>query len=236
MQIDNIFWQNIQIYRKGVIFIAISVEVWGEYACFSRPEMKTERVSYDVMTPSAARGILESIYWHPGLQWHIDRIHVCAPIRFVNIRRNEVSEKLKASVVRTAIKTGEPLYLATPKYIQQRATTALRDVRYVIQAHFTITEKAAAGDNAGKFQDIMKRRLQRGQCYHQPCFGVREFPAQFRLCEALPQCPPELLGKHDLGYMLYDLDYSDPEAYRPTFFRAVLCDGVLELTDVEIKQ
>ena len=210
----------------------IQVEVWGDYACFTRPEMKTERVSYDVMTPSAARGLLESIYWHPGLRWVIDCIHVCSPIRFTNIRRNEVKEKISAQNVRKVMNTGEgELWLATSKSIQQRAAMVLRDVRYVIEAHFDLTDAAGLGDNAGKFQDIMKRRLERGQCYSMPYFGTREFPAQFRRCTELPPCPEELKGTRDLGWMLWDMDYRDPENITPRFFRASLEDGVLKMPD-----
>ena len=210
----------------------IQVEVWGDYACFTRPEMKTERVSYDVMTPSAARGLLESIYWHPGLRWVIDCIHVCSPIRFTNIRRNEVKEKISAQNVRKVMNTGEgELWLATPESIQQRAAMVLRDVRYVIEAHFDLTDAAGLGDNAGKFQDIMKRRLERGQCYSMPYFGTREFPAQFRRCTELPPCPEELKGTRDLGWMLWDMDYRDPENITPRFFRASLEDGVLKMPD-----
>lgn len=227
----------------------IRVEVWGDYACFSRPEMKVERISYDVMTPSAARGLLEAIYWHPGLKWVIDRIHVCKPfpsprtpeepsgqptIRFTNIRRNEVKDVISATKVRAAMeKRRGGLYLAAPESIQQRAAMVLRDVHYVIDAHFELTENAVPGDNAGKFQDIMKRRLERGQFYHQPCFGVREFPAQFRLCEELPPCPDDLRGERDLGWMLYDMDYSDLQDIRPMFFRAVLRDGVIEVPPLD---
>lgn len=209
----------------------IRLEVWGDYACFTRPEMKTERVSYDVMTPSAARGLLEAVYWHPGLRYTIDRIRVCAPIRTMNLRRNEVKSTISARSARTVMERGKgELYLATSEDIQQRASLLLRDVRYVIEAHFDIVkEKAAPGDNDGKFQDILKRRIQRGQFYHQPCFGCREFPAQFKLCEAPPPCPEELSGERDLGYMLWDMDYSDPEDIRPLFFRAKLIDGVLHV-------
>ncbi len=206
----------------------VSLEVWGDYACFTRPELKTERVSYDIMTPSAARGLLESLYWHPGMRWVIDRIHVCAPICFTNLRRNEVKSTASARLARTVMErgTGE-LYIAASQDIQQRAAMLLRDVHYVIDAHFELTEQAAAGDNAGKFQDIIKRRIRRGQFYHQPYFGCREFPAHFKACEALPACPEELKGMRDLGYMLWDLDYSNPENIVPLFFRAVLQDGVL---------
>ena len=206
----------------------ISLEVWGEFACFSRPEMKVERVSYDMMTPSAARGLLEAIYWHPGLRYVIDRIQVCAPIRTMNLRRNEVEATISARTARTVMERGRgELYLATPEKIQQRAALLLRDVRYVIDAHFNITDKAAPGDNPGKFQDILKRRISRGQFYHQPCFGCREFPAQFKQCTERPPCPEELRGERDLGYMLWDMDYSDPENIAPLFFRARLVDGVL---------
>ena len=208
--------------------MAVQVEVWGEYACFTRAEMKTERVSYDAITPSAARGLLESVYWHPGLRWVIDRIHVCSPIRFTNIRRNEVKDTISARKVKTVMEKGQgELYLATPESIQQRAAMVLRDVHYVIDAHFDLTENAAPGDNAGKFQDIIKRRLERGQCYSMPYFGTREFPAHFRRCTELPPCPDELKGVRDLGWMLLDMDYTNPQNITPRFFRASLTDGVM---------
>lgn len=198
--------------------MSIKLEVWGEYALFTRPEMKVERVSYDVMTPSAARGLIEAIYWHPGMRWCIDRIHVCAPIRFTNLRRNEVKSTIPARTVHAVMAQGKgELYLSTSKDIQQRAALLLRDVHYVIEAHFEMTEKAAPGDNPGKFQDIVKRRIQKGQFYHQPCFGCREFPAQFRLCGEIPPCPAELKGTRDLGWMLYDMDYTDSENITPLF-------------------
>ena len=172
--------------------MSIQLEVWGDYALFTRPEMKTERVSYDMITPSAARGLLESVYWHPGMCWVIDRIRVCAPIRFLNLRRNEVKSTVNARSARTVMERGSgELWLATSNDIQQRASLLLRDVRYVIEAHFEMTDRAAPGDNPGKFQDIIKRRIRKGQFYHQPCFGCREFPAQFALCEQMPDCPEE---------------------------------------------
>lgn len=209
--------------------MAISLEVWGDYACFSRPEMKVERVSYDVITPSSARGLIEAIMWHPGMRWIIDRIQVCNPIRFTNIRRNEVKDTIPMGKVKRAM-AGEPvdLYLATPTSIQQRAAMVLKDVRYIIDAHFELTDKAAPGDNAAKFQDMASRRIEKGQFYHQPCFGVREFPANFQPCAVRPDCPDELLGEIDLGWMLLDMDYSDPEDIRPKFFRAVMRDGIIE--------
>ena len=213
--------------------MSISLEVWGDYALFTRPEMKVERVSYDVMTPSAARGLIEAIYWHPGMRWVVDRIHVCSPIRFTNLRRNEVKSTISARSARTVMERGKGnLYLSTSSDIQQRAALLLRDVRYVIEAHFEMTAQAAPGDNTGKIQDIVKRRIKRGQFYHQPCFGCREFPAQFRWCGELPPCPEELDGRtQDLGWMLYDMDYTDPEHIRPLFFRASLQNGVLNVPD-----
>ncbi len=211
----------------------IQVEVWGDYALFTRPELKVERVSYDVMTPSAARGLIEAIYWHPGLRWHIDRIHVMNPIAFTNIRRNEVKDKILASNVRSVMTGGDkPLAIYTGESIQQRASMVLTDVRYVIDAHFTMTDKAAPSDNEGKFIDIARRRLDRGQCYHQPCFGCREFPARFR---AWPGGPvPTIPESRSLGLMLFDMDYSDPEDIQPMFFLAELTNGVLEVAGKEV--
>ncbi len=208
--------------------MAIQVEVWGDYACFTRPEMKTERVSYDVMTPSAARGLLESIYWHPGLRWVIDRIHVCAPIRFTNIRRNEVKDTISARRVKTVMERGSgELYLAAPESIQQRAAMVLRDVHYVTDAHFDMTRNAALSDNPGKFQDIIKRRLERGQCYSMPYFGTREFPARFRRCTELPPCPEELKGTRDLGWMQGDGAWREAGKRTRKCVRANLVDGVM---------
>lgn len=208
--------------------MSIRLEVRGDYACFTRPEMKTERVSYDVMTPSAARGILEALFWHPGLMWKIDRIYVCSPIRFTNIRRNEVKSTCLASKAKTVMERGSgELFITTSQDIQQRAAMVLRDVHYVIEAHFDMTANAAPSDNPGKFQDIIKRRIKRGQCYHTPYFGCREFPVQFSMCEEIPECPTELKGKRDLGYMLWDMDYSDRSCIRPLFFRAELNNGIL---------
>lgn len=215
--------------------MSVQVEVWGDYACFTRPEMKVERVSYDVMTPSAARGLLEAVYWHPGLRWVIDRIYVLRPIEFTNVRRNEVKSKISASNVRSVINGGDgPLCISASADIQQRAAMVLRDVRYIIEAHFEMTEKAASGDNEGKFSSIIRRRLEKGQCYHQPCFGTREFPANFRLWEggAIQTAYPN--EDRDLGFMLFDMDYADPENITPMFFRAALRKGVLNLQDCKV--
>lgn len=215
--------------------MSVKVEAWGDYACFSRPEMKVERVSYDVMTPSAARGLLEAIYWHPGMKWVIDKICVLSPIEFTNIRRNEVKSKISARNVSSVMNGGtETLFISTSDDIQQRAALILKNVHYVIEAHFEITDKAVASDNEGKFCDIMKRRLEKGQCYHQPCFGCREFPAGFKQWEGGEIVTAYPNEDKDLGYMLFDMDYSDSENITPIFLRAKLIKGVLDLRDCEV--
>ena len=211
----------------------IQLEVWGSYALFSRPELKVERYSYDVPTPSASRGIVESIYFHPGLKWHIDRIYVLSPIRFVSVRRNEVASKISGRNVRQAAQGGgQPLYLATPQEIVQRASLLLQDVHYVIEAHFDMTDKAAPSDNPGKFQDIVKRRMERGQCYYTPYLGCREFPGYVQPSSGGPI--PAIYESLDLGLMLYDFDYSDPQNITPTYFHAQLEHGVLNTRDCEV--
>ena len=212
----------------------VRVHVWGDYALFARPEMKVERCSYDVMPPSAARGILEAIYWHPGMRWVIDRIQVRKPIQFTSIRRNEVKSKvLVGNVLRAVNGSSKPLYIASKEEIVQRAAILLKDVDYLIEAHFEMTERASAGDNPGKFKDIVMRRLRRGECFHMPYFGCREFPANFELYEA-DDLEDGDGREQDLGYMLYDFDYSDPEDIKPMFFRAVLRNGILDVRDCEV--
>ena len=214
--------------------IGVKVKVWGEYALFSRPEMKVERCSYDVITPSAARGILEAIYWHPGMKWAIDKIYVQKPVQFTSIRRNEVKSKISSNNVLPIYNGADkPLYISTKSDIVQRASLLLRDVSYVIEAHFEMTEKAVESDNTGKFKDIIMRRLRRGECYHMPYFGCREFPANFCLCED-EKIETAYSGEKDLGFMLYDMDFSDLDNIQPMFFRALMKDGVINLRDCEV--
>ncbi|ABC29592.1 conserved hypothetical protein [Hahella chejuensis KCTC 2396] len=209
----------------------IRLLVWGERACFTRPEMKVERVSYDVITPSAARGIIEAIHWKPAIRWVIDRIHVLNPIRFESIRRNEVGGKLSARNVAKAMKAGrvDGVAFFVEEDRQQRAATVLRDVAYVIDAHFELTEKAGVDDSEGKHLDIFNRRARKGQYFHAPCLGVREFPAYFRLLDA-DESPPQphtsLEGEVDLGWMLHDIDFVN--GMTPRFFRARMVNGVIE--------
>lgn len=204
----------------------IKLRVWGDYACFTRPEMKVERVSYDAMTPSAARGILEAIHWKPAIRWVIDKIHVLRPIKFDNVRRNEVSSKIPKPNPDIAMRDKKPLYFLVDdgSNRQQRAATLLRDVEYVIEAHFEMTDKAGAEDNEGKHLDIFRRRAHKGQFFHQPCLGCREFPASFELIEDVP--PSCYVGQSkDLGYMLLDIDFADNMT--PLFFRASMEDGII---------
>lgn len=222
--------------------MAIKLHVWGEFACFTRPEMKVERVSYDIMTPAAARGILEAIHWKPAITWAIDRIHVLAPIRFQTFRRNEVGSKIAVdgpTGARRAMNEASLEWLGLAidavgtdgklKNRQQRATIALVDVAYVIEAHFDMTPKAGEGDNPAKHLDMFKRRAASGQCFHRPCLGCREFVADFELVEgALPASRlPEAERNRDLGWMHYDIDHQRDRA--AMFFRARMEDGIIDV-------
>ena len=205
----------------------IKLHVWGDFACFTRPEMKVERVSYDVITPSAARGIVQAIYWKPQIQWTITRLHVLKPIRFTNLRRNEVASKISANTARSAMKAGRgKLGLVVEDDRQQRAATILRDIAYVIEAQFEIV---AGEKNEGKHLDQFNRRARDGQCFTTPYFGCREFPVAFELIEGdLPPCElPEADRNKDLGYMLYDIDFDNEMT--PMFYRAEMVDGIIDV-------
>ena len=212
--------------------MSILMEAWGPMACFTRPEMKTERVSYEVPTPGAVRGMIESVFFHPGLRWVPDRIWVLNRIQFMNVRRNEVKSKVLASAVLQEANGGKAGAIFTSEDIQQRAAMLLKDVRYVFEAHFEMTVQANPSDNHGKFQDIVKRRLRRGACYSTPYFGCRECTAHFRLWEGGEI--PAIDETRDLGYMLYDMDYSDPTDIQPMFFRARMEHGVIDLRNCEV--
>ena len=212
--------------------MSVLIEFWGPLACFTRPEMKTERVSYDVPTPSAVRGMIESIYYHPGMRWIIDRIWVLNPIRFTNVRRNEVKSKILESNILKEANGGEQGGIVTTQDIQQRAAMMLKDVHYVVEAHFEMTDKANASDNPGKFQDIITRRLKKGSCYSIPYFGCRECTAHFALWEE--RDVPSIDENRDFGFMLYDMDYSNIDDIEPMFFRAKMEHGVIDLRDCEV--
>lgn len=208
----------------------VALHVWGDWALFTRPEAKAERASYDVPTPSAARGILEAIHWKPAIRWVVDRLHVLEPIRFDSIRRNEVRDKISPASAAKAMKSGAPLHLVVDDgdQRQQRASLLLRQVAYVIEAHFELTEKAGAEDNEGKHADIFRRRARAGQCFQQPCFGCREFAAHFALLEgALPVSKLAQDAPRDLGWMLYDVDYA--RNMQPLFYRPRLEQGIIDV-------
>jgi CRISPR-associated protein Cas5d len=214
--------------------VTIRLHVWGDYACFTRPEMKVERVSYDVMTPSAARGILEAIHWKPAIRWYVDRIHVLKPVRFQSIRRNEVGTKASAANAASAMKRGttEGLGIVVDENRQQRAAMVLVDVAYVIEAHFTMTGKAGAEDTPAKHISMFSRRARQGQCFHRPCLGTREFPAEFALIEDGAPLPDYGLAPDqrdaDFGWMLHDIDFEGGRN-ESRFFRAEMRDGVIEV-------
>ena len=231
----------------------IHLKVSGDYALFSRPEMKVERVSYDVMTPSAARGVLEAIYWKPQIRWIIDEIHVLNPIRFTNIRRNEVSSKISVkggSGVNAAM--GNPDIrpsMDVAENRQQRASLLLKDVSYLIKAHVQILDCSMEKGDApsppneaiGKHLDMFKRRARKGQAFHQPYFGCREFPVRFELIETeadLPKPDSSLLGEKDLGFMLHDIEFNQDRKTKkvrsttPHFFRATMIDGVVTVPEL----
>jgi CRISPR-associated protein Cas5d len=203
---------------------------WGEWACFTRPEMKVERVSYDAITPSAARGVIEAIYWKPEIRWIVDRLTVLKPIRFTSVRRNEVKDKISEASATRVMNSGRgPLEIAAadPEMRQQRAGLLLRDVGYVIEAHFDIL---SGPENAAKHLDQFTRRARQGACFTRPYLGCREFAAHFALLEAdtpTPDPHESLRGKRDLGWMLHDIDFAKDKQAR--FFRAQMQDGVIDV-------
>ena len=208
------------------------LHVWGERALFSRPEMKVERVSYDVITPSAARGILEAIHWKPAIVWRIERLRVLKPIRFESIRRNEVGSTIPVGRIAAAMRAGstEGLALHVDEDRQQRAATLLRDVAYVIEARVELTVRGRTDptETVAKHLEMARRRAARGQYFHHPYLGTREFACDFALLEGEPPPPHEsLLGQHDLGWMALDIDFAAGLA--PRFFRAEMHDGIIEV-------
>lgn len=207
----------------------ISLHVWGDWALFSRPEMKVERVSYDVITPSAARGIVSAIYWKPEIAWIIDRIRVLKPIHHTSMRRNEVGEKIPRGAVASAMRSGRGnLGLYVEDIRQQRAGLMLRNVSYIIDAHFKII---SGDDNEAKHLDQFNRRARVGQCFQRPCLGTRECAADFALIEgpldpALDQLPLDQRNR-DFGWMLHDIDFANGN--QPRFYHAVMNDGIIQV-------
>ncbi len=212
----------------------VRIECWGDYACFTRPEMKVERVSYDVMTPSAARGLVEAIFWHPGLRYVIDEIDVMNPIQMTNVRRNEVKSKINVSSIAGNARHGKALYLCPKEDIVQRAGLILKNVRYCIHVHFEMTEKANASDNAGKFREMLCRVREKANAIISRTWDA-ESPAGFRLVEDDETVIPYPVTQ-DLGFMLYDMDFTDLQHITPRFFHARLEKGVMDLRNCEVHQ
>lgn len=227
----------------------IALKIWGDYACFTRPETKVERLSYDVITPSAARGVLEAIYWKPQVRWVVERIHVYREPRFTNLRRNEVGSRASAAAAKKAMAGSlpGPLALYADEDRQQRAATILRDVEYIIEARFALVDRS---EPVAKHYSIFKRRAQKGQCFHRPCLGVREFPCDFTWV-AGPIPESGLKGRRDLGQMLHDVVFTPvdkatatdtrsshdgrPLAAEARYFHAVMQDGVVQAPPLSLR-
>lgn len=208
---------------------SVRMRVWGERACFTRPEMKVERVSYDVMTPSSARGVLEAVLWKPQMRWIVERIDVLKPIRKASVRRNEVGHKasvdnLIAAMAGRAARLGIDIEDAR----QQRAAVILRDVDYLVHARVGLTERAGPDDRVAKYVEMFRRRAVAGQCFHRPYLGTREFAADFALVES--DFPTPIADTHALGWMLYDVEYSAAKPM-PLFFEAHLVAGSLAVPE-----
>ncbi|HFD12707.1 MAG TPA: type I-C CRISPR-associated protein Cas5 [Crenotrichaceae bacterium] len=223
------------------------LQVSGGFACFTRPEMKVERVSYDVITPSAARAVFEAILWKPAMRWQIKKIEVLKPIHWITIRRNEVSSIISERNVKTTMKGGNAnLQILIEDDRQQRAGLFLRDVAYRLYATFSLQDDSRHthryphlrpidsqnNDNSYvKFAEMFKRRARQGQCFNQPYLGTREFTADFRLIEEEAEKSPTIQDNRELGWMLYDMDFSDPNDPAPRFFNASMQQGVILIPD-----
>jgi CRISPR-associated protein Cas5d len=206
------------------------IEVSGDFACFTRPEMKVERVSYDVITPSAARAIFEAILWKPAIRWQVRKIEVLKPIRWISLRRNEVAGVVSTRNVESAMKSGTgDLGLHIEDDRQQRAGLFLRDVAYRLYADLELKPNAGAGETPKKYEEMFERRAGKGQCINQPYLGCREFAAFFRLVQGQDTESPPIAENRDLGFMLYDLDFANPGDPSPRFFRARMNSGVVEV-------
>ena len=223
------------------------IEVWGDYACFTRPEMKVERVSYDVITPSAARAVFEAIFWKPAIQWKVKKIEVLNPIRWISVRRNEVGKLMSDK--------SKQIFIEEDR--QQRAGLFLRDVAYRLYAemefiplrsrnrHETPDELKdqeeetilLSTENPGKYNAMFERRAKKGQCFNQPYLGCREFSCNFKLIEAPEnETKRPIEETRDLGFMLYDMDFTDEKDPKPMFFRVQLAQGVIEVPPIESEE
>jgi CRISPR-associated protein Cas5d len=201
------------------------LEVSGPFACFTRPEMKVERVSYDVITPSAARAVFEAILWKPEIRWQVERIDVLKPIRHINLRRNEVGAKASVRNIQQAMSAGHgDLALFIEDERQQRAGLFLREVAYRLYARLEVLKPDAPPQ---KYTEMFARRAAKGQCVNQPYLGCREFAANFRLIESPDSEAAPIAESASLGWMLYDLDFSNRADPKPRFFNAQLQAGTI---------
>ena len=215
------------------------LEISGDYACFTRPEMKVERVSYDVITPSAARAVFEAILWKPAIRWQIRRIEVLRPVRWMNLRRNEVASVVSTRNVQQAMAAGEgDLGILVEDDRQQRAALLLRDVAYRVHADLEVLDNRPdpQPQPPQKFFSMFERRAENGQCVNQPYLGCREFDARVRLVTTPEAEPQPIAETRDLGWMLHDLDFSHPSDPQPRFFRAQMTAGVIEVDATGSKQ
>jgi len=206
------------------------LEVRGDWACFTRPEMKVERVSYDVITPSAARAVFEAIFWKPALRWQVRRIEVLNPIRWTNLRRNEVASVVSTRNAQHGRKEGQgDLALYVDEDRQQRAALLLRDVAYRLHADLFVRPDRQDPEPPPKFFETFARRARKGQCVNQPYLGCREFAARWRLLEDIAAEPAPIPETRDLGWMLHDLDFTNPADPQPRFFRAQMTAGAIDV-------
>lgn len=204
-------------------------EFWGSRACFTRPELKVERYSYDIPTPSALRGMISAIYWHPSIDWLIDRIYVLNPIRDSLIKRNEVNSIIQIPNIKSLANS----YIYANQDREQRSSRILIDVHYVVQAHFQMTNKAGENDTPAKIVSIVNRRLEHGQCFNTPYLGCREFSCNFSKWPDDKEIMP-ISDSKDFGLMLYDLDYSDPNNITPMYYHAIMNNGVVDVSKKEV--
>lgn len=231
------------------------LEVWGDFACFTRPEMKVERMSYDVITPSAARAIFESILWKPAIRWNITKIEVLRPIRWISVRRNEVNKKITSPSPKQ-MTNNHLLGMYIEDERQQRAGLLLKDVHYRIHAYFdflanegTINpsnseiwsgeeEKVrfeSAQESPAKYAAMFERRASKGQCFNQPYLGCREFSCSFKLVKQTSDLLQPISDSRDLGFMLYDINFTDKKNPIPQFFRAIMTNGTINTDKREIE-
>lgn len=206
------------------------LHVEGEFACFTRPEMKVERVSYDVITPSAARAVFEAILWKPEVRWHVRRIEVLEPIRWINLRRNEVGAVVSVRNVQVAMNAGAGvLGMDIEDERQQRAGLFLRDVAYRLHADLELRSDTPNDAVPAKYWEMFERRAGKGQCVNQPYLGCREFACRFRPVATPTDEPPPIAETRDLGWMLHDFNFANPADPQPRFFRARMTEGVIEV-------